>query len=322
MQVEIVQRSENAPRPSTFRGARIQLKTILVPTDFSPVSAKALRYAVALAMQFDAKLSLLHALNPSPSYTGMETIPIGLDDKQMTANAEKRLQEFSAKHVPADVPITSLVRHGSTEREIANFAKENNIDLVVASTHKHPRVSRALFGGVTEHIVHRAPCPILIVREDEHEFVDSAMIRIERILAPVDFSETSRKALRYAVAIASQFNARILCLHVQEPEYPKILFETESYERSQREVAEGKLEALVREVDGAVPLESRLVTAVPERAIVELAREGEMDLIILGEHCRTGIFGRFMLGSTTDEVVKHAHCPILVVRPVEREFVE
>jgi universal stress protein A len=213
-----------------------------------------------------------------------------------------------------------LVRHGSAEREISDFAAAREIDLVVASTHEHSRMKRALFGGLTERIVHHSPCPILIVREHEHEFVDASTIRIKRILAPADFSDCSKKALRYALAFAGQYGAEITCLHVMEPEKPKIIFETEAYEKTQRVEAERKFKALVNEFD-AGNLKCAFITGVPHKSIVEAADKDDADLIILGEHCRTGVFGRFMMGSTTDEVVKHAHCPILVVRQNEHEFV-
>lgn len=323
MQVEIVEQSEYTSYPSSLGTGRIQLKNILVPTDFSSVSVKALAYGVALARQFNANLSLLHVIVPMPPYTGAETIPIVVDDTQLTAEAEQRLTELAARHVPSDVAVTALVRQGSTEREIADFAKANDVDLVIASTHNHKGLNRALFGGVTEHIVHKAPCPILIVREHEHEFLaDGAHgIRIRRILAPVDFSDCSKKALRYAMAFAGQFNAEIFCLHVRKPERPKIIFETEAYEKSQALETEQKFAALMREVDGVVPLQSKIVSGIPEKEIVACADQRDVDLIVLGEHCRTGVFGRFMMGSTTDEVVKQAHCPILVVRPNEHEFV-
>lgn len=327
MQMETVEQSEVTSYPSLVGSERIGLKNILVPTDFSEVSVKAVSYGVALARQFDATLWLLHVVLPVPSYTGMETVPIAMDEAQVTADAEQRMAEFAARHVPSDVAVTAVVRHGAAEKEISEFAKAREIDLLIASTHERTGLNRMLFGGITEKIVHHSPCPILIVRDHEHEFVDASVadgsraIRMKRILAPVDFSDCSRKALRYAMAFADQFGAEIICLHAKEPEKPKIIFETEAYAKERAIEAEQKFTALMNEVDGPIRVERKMVTGVPHKEIVAIADEREVDLIVVGEHCKTGVFGRFMMGSTTDEVVKHAHCPILVVRPVEHEFV-
>src|SRR5688572_13954023 len=107
MQVEIVEQSEVTSYPSLVGSEQIRLKNILVPTDFSEVSVKALHYGVALARQFDATLWLLHVVLPIPAYTGMEASPIVLDDAQVTADAEQRMAEFAARHVPSDVAVTS-----------------------------------------------------------------------------------------------------------------------------------------------------------------------------------------------------------------------
>jgi nucleotide-binding universal stress UspA family protein len=223
------------------------------------------------------------------------------------------------------VAVTSLVRHGSAAREISDFAKKHDTDLLIASVHPHNRVSRALFGGITEKIVHQAPCPILIVRDDEHEFLtaDGANeIRIKRILAPIDFTLCSQKALRYAFAFAHQFDAKVFSLHVIEPEKPLIIIETEGFRKAHAVETENNMKALLNSLDGSVSFETGVVHGSPHREIIDAANERDVDLIVIGEHCRTGLFGRFMLGSTADEVVKGAHCPILVVRPVEHEFVK
>jgi nucleotide-binding universal stress UspA family protein len=324
MQVEVVQQKERAAMPQSRFSERIRLENILIPTDFSQVSLKALTYGAAMARQFGATLSLLHVVEPTPPFTGLEGVPLAVDVSQETSDAESRMAEYAANYVPSDVAVTSLVRHGSAAHEISDFAKTHNIDLVIASTHPHNRVSRAMFGGITERIVHQAPCPILIVREREHEFLGDGggAIEIKRIMAPIDFTPCSKKAMRYALAFARQFDSEVFCLHVVEHDKPLIVLETESYRKSHEIEGANNMNALLRELDGSVKVETATVTGSPHLEIVDAADERQVDLIVIGEHCRTGVFGRFMLGSTADEVVKRAHCPILVVRLNEHEFVD
>jgi nucleotide-binding universal stress UspA family protein len=324
MKVEVVQQNERTAAFQSRTPQRIRLENILVPTDFSENSHKALDYGIAMARQFGATLSLLHIVEPTAPFTGLEAVPIVIEGTEQLSGAENRMAEFAAQHVPADVAVTSLVRLGSAVHEISDFAKTHKIDLVVATIHPHNRISRALFGGITERIVHQAPCPILIVRENEHDFFQAdgaGGIRINRILAPVDFTPCSEKALRYAVAFGQQFDAEVFCLHVVETDKPLMIMETESYRKTHEIEASNNMNALIREVDGSVKFETGIVTGSPHHEIIDAADDCAVDLIVIGEHCRTGVFGRFMLGSAADEVVKGAHCPILVVRPHEHEFV-
>src|ERR1043165_65158 len=324
MPTEVVQQLERTAASNSRTSKRIRIENILVPTDFSENSLKTLAYGIAMARQFGATLSLLHIVEPTAPFTGLEAVPIVLDGNEQLSSAENRMAEFAALHVPADIAVTSLVRLGSAVHEISDFAKSHNIDLMIASVHPHNRVSRALFGGITERIIHEAPCPILIVREHEHDFFEAdgaGGIRIHRILAPVDFTPCSEKALRYAVAFGQQFDAEVFCLHVVETDKPLIIMETESYRKTHEIEASNNMNALIREVDGSVRFETGIVTGSPHHEIIDAADDCECDMIVIGEHCRSGVFGRFMLGSTADEVVKGAHCPILIVRPHEHEFV-
>jgi nucleotide-binding universal stress UspA family protein len=331
MEVEVVQQTEretSAAPSARFSAQRLHLENILVPTDFSQSSIKALTYGIAMARQFDATLWLLHIVEPTAPYTGLEGVPIAMDLGEQTSEAESKMAEFAATHVPPDVSVSSVVRHGAAVSEIADMAKTENIGLMIASTHHHNRLTRALFGGITERVIHHAPCPVLIVREQEHDFVDGAAaeragaIRMSRILAPIDFSECSKKALKYALAFAGRFNAQITCLHVVEPEQPLIVLELEGVQKTHEREARNNLQALLQQIDGGIPVEAAITTGAAHREIVHMADKQDADLIIIGEHCRTGAVGRFMLGSTADEVVRNAHCPVLVVRPQEHEFIE
>jgi nucleotide-binding universal stress UspA family protein len=326
MQIEVIERPEVEPsvKPSRF-GEQVHLKNILVPTDFSAESVKALHYGVALSQQFDATLWLVHIIEPAPAFGGFEGIPIVVETDRQVQDAEARMAEFAAKNIPADVAVTSLVRSGSIVGEISALAKARNLDLAIISTHARTGINRALFGSMAEKILHHAPCPVLIVREQEHEFLADSntgkAIQLNRILVPLDFSDCAKKAVRYAQALANQFNAQIFCVHVLEPEKPMIVFETEGFRKTHEMEARKEMDALLEQIRPAVEIEAEIKSGAPHHEIVDLAERRQIDLIILGEHSHSGM-KRFWLGSTTDEIVKNAHCPVLVVREIEHEFVE
>ena len=152
--------------PSLFR-----LKKILVPTDFSECSRKALQYALPFARQFGASITLLHVVQIN--YSGAEFAPVDypLLERQMLETGEKQLGELGRITLPEDVLGHTVVRLGRPALEIAETAKKEEIDLIIMSTHGRTGLKHVFLGSTAENVVRHAPCPVLTVREHEHEFV-------------------------------------------------------------------------------------------------------------------------------------------------------
>ena len=146
----------------------IHLKKILVPVDFSNGSKKALQYAISFAGQFGAELTLLHIIQPAVTAPAFDTLPQEMAES--TEDAEKSLAEFR-RSVGEEIPTNSLIRKGSPHMEIIDAAKELEVDLLILSTHGRTGLSHVLLGSTAEKIVRRASCPVMIVREHEHEFI-------------------------------------------------------------------------------------------------------------------------------------------------------
>ena len=157
---------------------------------------------------------------------------------------------------------------------------------------------------------------------DVIELVPS-MLHLKTILVPVDFSGHSRKALRYAAAFAEQFGARLTLLNISEPRMyaPEFAAVPLVMERDAELATRRKqLKALARESIEPRLLEKTLVrSGTPFHEITEAARTLRADLIILATHGYTGV-KRVLLGSTAERVVRHAPCPVLVVREKEHGF--
>lgn len=268
---------------------------------------------------------------PAPVYAGFESIPIVADDSTVIKNYEAQLAQLATRHLPATVAVSPLVRFGSPFEEIVSIANARKIDLIIVSTHGHTGMKRVAFGSVAERIVQQAGCPVLVVREKEHEFVDGGggkarndSIRINRILVAVDFSESSRKALQYAVGFAKEFGGSITLVHVLNVPYgageAAMVVEFEAFQKSFHLDAEKKMASLLAEFAGSVEADTVITTGGPYREIIKLADERQIDLIVVGTHGRTGI-GHFLLGSTAERIVRHAHTPVLVVRDKEHDFI-
>lgn len=159
---------------ATNKGDQLSLKKILVPTDFSEASENAFRYALQFARQFGAVISLLHVaeFHYGP-LEGVEGIDINVIKKRLKEESHRRLEAFTRNGPPVPIQCETVVRIGRPSHEIIRMAKEEDIDLIIISSHGRTGWKHVLMGGTTENVVRLAPCPVLTVREHEHEFIPS-----------------------------------------------------------------------------------------------------------------------------------------------------
>ena len=150
----------------------INLKRILVPTDFSDYSQTALKYGCELANRFDATLHIIHAVEEFRALTpdsGMLLAPDYM--QQLTQAAERELQKlpdpdwFSG----GEARTVRSVQQGSPFLEVIRYAKENEIDLIVIGTHGRTGLTHVLLGSVAEKVVRKAPCPVLTVNHPDEK---------------------------------------------------------------------------------------------------------------------------------------------------------
>lgn len=141
---------------------QLSLRRILVPIDFSENARRALHYAISMAAQFGARITLLHVIEPVVYPTEMA---IMVTNEKIAFNASRRhLTEIGQKLVPDKLRGKILVRGGQSFFEIADAAREMKADLIVLTTHGYTGIKRVLLGGTAERIVRHAPCPVLTVR--------------------------------------------------------------------------------------------------------------------------------------------------------------
>jgi len=146
------------------------LKSILVPTDFSRSSKKALRYAVALARKIGSQITLVHVAKPRPIDSEGYPALLGCDPRILRASAALG-KVWKEQHVEPSLLRNTVVREGTPHREIAEAARELSADLIVIATKGRRGLARVLLGSTTEKVVRFAPCPVLVVREEQREFI-------------------------------------------------------------------------------------------------------------------------------------------------------
>jgi len=150
----------------------LNLKKILVPIDFSPMSKQALHYAVRFAEQFGCEIILLHVIEPVTAIAGaplaVDIFPQAEEDRIAAEGELACLAKSSANHRNS---FTSVVRIGHAPNEITKAAKELDVDLIMIATHGYTSWRHLCIGSTAERVVRTAPCPVLVVREKEHEFI-------------------------------------------------------------------------------------------------------------------------------------------------------
>jgi nucleotide-binding universal stress UspA family protein len=153
--------------------AMINLRTILVPSDFSECSDAALRYGLELARRFDAELHLLHVVqDPLTQPWAAEGFSAPLFEvvDKWQQEAKARLAQSVPTADAHRVTVSATVAWPYAE--ILRYAIENNVDLIVMGTHGRGGVTHMLLGSIAEKVVRRAPCPVLTVRHPQREFVE------------------------------------------------------------------------------------------------------------------------------------------------------
>jgi nucleotide-binding universal stress UspA family protein len=142
----------------------MDLKNILVATDFGPAADAALAYGRSLATQFDATLSVIHV---AENYF---LRPSAIDPAVLKAAAARHLEErlTAADRVMLNAHAV-LELSDRPANTITAYANRNGIDLIVMGTHGRTGLAHVLMGSVAEQVVRTAPCPVLTVRQPEHE---------------------------------------------------------------------------------------------------------------------------------------------------------
>jgi universal stress protein A len=165
--------TKRRPRKSQRAQSRIDLGRILVPIDFSDHSKKALQYAIPFAEQFKASIDLLYVVEPAiyPADFSFGQVGFPAVEDELRQRGAEELEGLIKREIGTRVNARSSVRTGKAAYEIEQYAADESIDLIIIATHGHSGMEHVLFGSTAEKVVRHAPCPVLVVRMAEKEFV-------------------------------------------------------------------------------------------------------------------------------------------------------
>jgi nucleotide-binding universal stress UspA family protein len=302
---------------------RLNIQNIIIPIDFSKMSVQAIQTARQLARRFNASIHLAHVrqfnyaadfVAPVPPMVPFSIMPYEQKGEQIALKELKKVaNECGVSSASCDVlsgapPFDEICRLGQTIPA----------DLIVMPTHGRTGLKHVFLGSTAERIVQHSSCPVLVTRGRAAKSRNGSQRGMKTILVPVDFSSCSREGLRYAIAFANEFGARIILLHATYLGYiysceGTAVHDIPSLQKAARKTAERKMRELVRSLDfGAVKFETAFTDGSPVTDICAFAKDHNVDLIITSTHGFTG-FTHVLIGSIAEQVVRYAPCSVLVV---------
>jgi nucleotide-binding universal stress UspA family protein len=297
-----------------FDGNRLRFKRIVCPVDLSPDSSQALRYAVALARSYHAKLFVLHC-------AATETAVEVTDRAALKHIIESFTHEYLLSPTVPSLDWESVIVSGEPDVEIARESAERRADLIVMRSRRRPYAA-ALLGSVAESVCRMAPCPTLVTHAHEREWAGrtSNSLDLKRVLVAYDFSSDSELALSYGLSFAQQYRAELHVLHVVRSRPKEITPEISQLPLASEGAFSKTVGALKTAVPhikvGGWPVRHAVREGQPYREVLAYAEDQTVELICMGAS-GTGFGMRALFGSNADRVLRQAPCPILIARPLK-----
>jgi len=291
---------------------------ILVPSDFSEAARAALRYGLSLALEAEARVTVVHIVPFSPALAYVYPIEGHQVSEEEIADIRQKVVELVAPEHRQATSAQFIVRAGDIEDTLLEVVGEQKPDLVVMGTHGRRRFERWILGSVTEHFLRRTTVPTLTVShlDETHRIENPVPVPLSKLLYATDLSAESVDGMTRALELAGEFSAEVVILHVAQnlgwalgTEFIPLDLETRTAEAR---------DARFRHLVNSVPVSARedprvrieLREGVPFEVILDVAAAEDADMIVLNTQTRSGI-DRALLGSTAERVVRGATVPVL-----------
>lgn len=297
--------------------------SIMIPLDGSTPAEYAIRIGVSIARRSKARIHLVHVCSgfasaavysselPEEAY--LRTVAEDLAAIGIEVQSAVLQEPFVA------LPSTQPTR--ATADALRHYTQAHGIGLVVMSSHGRGGIRRAWLGSVADALLRESPVPVIITRPHRRRARPLSDVPLDRILVPLDGSWRSEEAIDPAVALARMTNGHVILLRCVEPGLPPAnpysywALPPDTQIMEQQSEARAYLERIAVELrDGSVTIEVDVVLAPRVAGILLAAKDHQANLVAMATHGAGGA-KRFLIGSTTDKVVRTAAIPVLTLRP-------
>ncbi|WP_290653544.1 universal stress protein [Aquisalimonas sp.] len=312
------------------------IETVLVPVDGSDHANTAAHYGDRLARAAGARMELLHVFEDTPGilmqrmgYTAGQAVESRVSAEafdQMRQASARRAFEKTRASLPEDADVTDRILSGDPADAVSHYAAGMDNAVIVMGRRGAGQIRELLMGSVSEGVIHQANCPVTVITHDPAHPEYSAGGSV--LIVPVDESEQSLNATRYANTVATATGAVVHLLHVF-PASPREIhstigttmveisatdaFEEENFRKIAQESAAATFAQAREQFDlDTVAVEDVRRPGQPAAAIINHARATANAEVIMARHGH-GRIREFLLGSVSQRVLHAAHCPVTVV---------
>lgn len=284
---------------------------ILVPTDGSDLSTRAMEAVVPLATTFESTIHIVHVLS-------MGEISPALRDETRDELTERGQAITSAvRDVASNAGLETTVEvietTDSIHETLVEYTTDHDIDLLAMGTSSPSGLSRFLMGSITRRTLRAVDVPVLTVNPDT-----SPSSRVESILLPTDGSAGAEAAAEYALDLAEALDASLHVINVVDVTGPWETLESDqlisSFEMAGQEAVDSVLER--SEQLDISSVQASVLDGSPSEVTIEYATDKNLDLIVMGTHGRSGL-DRVLLGSVAERVIGHAIQPVVTAKSTD-----
>ena len=279
------------------------LERILVATDLSNVADHVVETAVVTAKAFESEIYLVHVV---PEVEDSPVTPETLKEA-----AGERLEQIRTEIASAGVQVTNaVVEAGTPFARILEQAELHNVNVILMGSGRKPTREKIQLGITAERVIRRGGKPVWLVRPGNP-------VTVRKIVCPVDFSESSGRAVRNAVHLSRRFRAELSVLNVVTPLKDAFLGLGKVSRREQEEYAAQQQDRFARFLKGFdfhnVDWHEVARSGKPEREILKYARETGCDLLVMGAVGRTGT-PQVQMGKVAEKVIREMPCSVIAVK--------
>jgi nucleotide-binding universal stress UspA family protein len=287
---------------ATMNPVAVTFERILVPTDFSEISQRALEYAKTIAKQDSSELLLVHVNPPINLITPPEAAWI--DESEVQALQEEQLEQSGAALRAEGYRARAISLTGPLYDEILSTVKQYKVDLIVLGTHGKKGLERLMLGSDAEAVLRHAGCPVLSVGPAVPN-LQAKTWRIREIICAMTLEPRSAEVVAYAHKLAGLHQAALVLCHMksssdQEDDMGWVSFEEAFYRYVPEDFGKRSL------------LRTRLASGSPGTSIVDLAKQRGSDLIMMGAHPASSVATHLARG-TAAKVLAEAPCPVMTL---------
>ncbi|HTZ58312.1 MAG TPA: universal stress protein [Acidobacteriaceae bacterium] len=285
---------------ATLDTVAVTFAHILVPTDFSDVSERALEYAKTLAKPGNSELLLVHVDPPVNLITPPEAAWI--DDSEIQAMHQEQLEQTGLMLVSQGYRAQAIELNGPLYDQLLHAIEEYKVDLIVLGTHGRKGFDRLLLGSDAEALLRHARCPVLSVGPGVSDLGNKAWT-IREILCAITLEPHAAEVAAYAHKLAAQTGAELVFFHIKNPGNQKDS-DWSSFEKSFHDHAHAEAKYSF--------LHGKLANGAPGTSIVEVAKERRSDLIVMGVRPTAAIRTHLPPGIAA-KVLMEAPCPVMTL---------